>query len=296
MNRLNHHHLDIFWVLAKHGSFTKAALHLSIAQSAVTSQVRQLEDSLGLSLVDRKNRKQIQLTSEGARVFDYAQNIFQSSQELMNWAHREQSNKSLQFRIGATSGLSRNLLFEFLKPAFLDPNVKIDVVTADAERLISHLKDHSLDLVLSSRNISADTSTRFYSHVLISSPLVFVSTSSKKISLDQALREWPLVLPGPKFEMRPEIDDYLERSQLSYHLKAEIDDIALLRIVALQKEVVVALPEIGAQNEIKNRDLTVIKRIEKIQQRFYAITREKKIRNSLIDDLILKIKDSPLRN
>lgn len=45
MVQLNHHHLYIFWILAKQGTFTNAAKTLSIAQSAVTSQIKILKES-----------------------------------------------------------------------------------------------------------------------------------------------------------------------------------------------------------------------------------------------------------
>ena len=51
MEWLNYHHLYYFWTVAKEKSFTKAALKLRIAQSAVSFQVAQLEDFLGKKLI-----------------------------------------------------------------------------------------------------------------------------------------------------------------------------------------------------------------------------------------------------
>jgi len=86
MQRLNHHHLYVFWMFAKTSSFTKTAESLSIAQSAVTSQVKRLEEVLGINLIDRTNPRRTQISAEGRKVLEYADSIFESSRELINWA------------------------------------------------------------------------------------------------------------------------------------------------------------------------------------------------------------------
>jgi len=65
MELLNYHHLYYFWLVAKEGSFTRAAAKLRIAQSAVSLQVASLEDFLGKKLILRSTSKKIALTEQG---------------------------------------------------------------------------------------------------------------------------------------------------------------------------------------------------------------------------------------
>lgn len=295
MNRLNHHHLYIFWTLGKLGSFTRAAEELAIAQSAVTSQVRQLEEYLGLTLIDRSNKRRTELTAEGRKVLDFADSIFESSQELLDWAREGEAKKQARIRIGALSGLSRNLQYQFLEPLGAETDVSIEVTTGDQDNLIALLKEHRLDVVLSSHNVRPSGGVPFYSHVLSASPLVFVSSEKTETltrpELRAYLREQRLYLPGLQFEARPELDAFLEGLKCPLSIAGEIDDIALLRIFAIRSGAVVVIPEVGVRKDIESGALSVLKRLESIEQRFYAITRQKRFSNRLVEKLILFMRD-----
>lgn len=289
MEHLNLHHLYLFWVFSKTNSFTKTAERLSIAQSAVTIQIRQLEDLLGMTLVDRSNRKNPELTSEGREVLEFANSIFESTQELLQWAKKSEGPKQKILKIGALSGLSRNLQYEFLQPALAEKNVKLEVVTGDQEKLVRLLKDHALDVILSSHNVRAEGKVQFYSHVLTSSPLVLVKKrerSKKELDWREMLKKGPLFLPGRSFEARPELDAQLEKLKISISNASEIEDIALLRVFAVRSGALVLLPKMGVKNEIESQEVQVLQEWKDIQQRFYAITRQKKVPSLLIQELI----------
>ena len=293
MERINHHHLYIYWVLARAGTFTKAAAELGIAQSAVTAQVKQLEETLNLVLVDRTNKRKPNITSEGRKVLEYADSIFEASSELYKWARHGEGAKSQVLRIGALSGLSRNLQYEFLKPVIGDESVKIEITTGDQEKLVRLLKEHSLDIILSSHNVKIEGKTTYYSHVLTTSPILFVvkaRAAKRARTLEENLEERPLYIPGKSFEARPELEAYLDRLNSSVRIAGEIDDIALLRILALRSGAIVALPEMGVLNDIESRDIAVLARLTKIEQRFYAVTRQRKFPNAVVEKLIASIR------
>jgi LysR family transcriptional activator of nhaA len=275
MQRLNHHHLYLFWVFGRNESFTRTAAELKIAQSAVTSQIRQLEDVLALPLVDRTNPRKPSITPEGRKVLEYADAIFESSRELIHWATKGSLPKHRVMRIGALSGLSRNLQFEFMMPLIGNPGVRFEVVTGDQRNLLTLLSGHELDVVLSSHTPGAGGG--FHARVLTSSPLVFVSARGTKRagggSLRARLKGRDLFVPGADFEAKPELDEFLEGFRSVYRLAGEIDDIALLRILALRSGAVVAIPKMGVQNDLERGDLRILGVAQDIRQRFYAITR-----------------------
>jgi LysR family transcriptional activator of nhaA len=209
---LNYHHLYYFWLLSKEGSFTKVAEKLAIAQSAVSGQINQLEESLGMSLIDRSNKRRPIFTEEGKKVLDYADNIFETGEELLQWARTGSTQKELIIKIGALSGLSRNFQYEFIKPTLNIPNLKVELITGDQSKLTKMLSEHNLDLFLSSHNVVSDGRTTFFSHVLYTSSLVFVISKKGlkgKPNLLEQLTKKRLYLPGKSFEARPELDAYL---------------------------------------------------------------------------------------
>lgn len=289
MERLNYHHLFIFWILAKEGTFSKTAEKLRIAQSAVTSQIKGLEAQLDLSLIDRTNRRKPILTEEGRRVLEFANSIFESGLELLKWSKQSDSIDQSILRVGAIPGISRNFLFGFLEPLNQDINVKMEIIIEHQEKLLRLLREHSLDLILSSHNVTSEGKTSFYSHVLNSSPIVFVINANKKkrsSSLIDYLSTHPLYIPGKSFEARPELDAFLDKIGPIINIKAEVDDIALLRIFALKSNAIVAIPQLGVINELKNKELILIGKAEDINQRYYAITRQKRFPNKTIAQLI----------
>lgn len=293
MQRLNHHHLYVFWMFARTSSFTKTAESLSIAQSAVTSQVKLLEDVLGLNLIDRTNPRRPQITDEGRKVLEYADTIFESSRELINWATKGSLPKKRSIRIGAISGLSRNFQYEFIEPLIKEVDVKFEIATGDQDNLIQMLSEHLLDVVLSSRNADPDHKTQLHSHVITKSPLLFVvgkKTAPKgKRDLNSLLRAHSLFIPGRHFEAKPELDAYLEKYK-GIRIAGEVDDVALLRILALRSGEIVVMPEMGIRNDIESGDVEVLLKMTAVEQRFYAITRQKKEPNADVRFLIAKMK------
>ncbi len=295
MDRLNYHHLYLFWTLSKEGTFTKTAEKLSIAQSAVTAQIKNLETFLGLSLIDRSNKRKPILTEEGKAVLEFANSIFEHGDELLNWAKQGSEHKHQVLKVGALSGLSRNLQFEFLKPALGLKNVRIEVTTGDQEKLVRLLKEHHLDLILSSHNVPADGRITLHSNVLTTSPLVFVIGKKHKIrggDLKDYLSKKSVCLPSRNFETRPEIDAYLDGIKVEKEILGEIDDIALLRIFALKSEAVVVIPEMGIQGEIESGEVHVVARPKGLEQKFYVISRQKRSRNRIAEMLVTKMKSS----
>ena len=75
LDQLNFNHLFYFWRVAKLGHLTQAAQELHTSQSAVSTQIRQLEERLGEELFLREGRRLL-LTDTGQLVLAYAENIF----------------------------------------------------------------------------------------------------------------------------------------------------------------------------------------------------------------------------
>ena len=68
---------------AKMGSFSKAAESLGYTQAAVTIQIKNLEDELGVKLFDRMG-KQVTLTNRGKKLLKHAHNIFKEVNQVKN--------------------------------------------------------------------------------------------------------------------------------------------------------------------------------------------------------------------
>ena len=102
MSQLNFHHLHYFWAVAKEGNLTRAAAHLHVSQSALSTQIRQLEQQVGQSLFVRTARS-MQLTEAGRLALNYADSIFATGEELMSVLREGQAPDRQILRIGAVA-------------------------------------------------------------------------------------------------------------------------------------------------------------------------------------------------
>ena len=75
MTEINLRQLEIFVAVVDHGSFTEAANRLYLAQSTVSSHIRALEEALHVVLFRRKSKRNMVLTPDGKRVYQYARDI-----------------------------------------------------------------------------------------------------------------------------------------------------------------------------------------------------------------------------
>lgn len=286
MNTLNYHHLYYFWTVCQEGGFTKASRKLRISQSAISGQVNRLEECLGQKLIERTTRS-FQLTENGMIALKYAETIFGAGEELVDFMlHRPRKGKQL-IRIGALGSLSRNLQIRFLTPILNRSDVRFSLIIGDLKRLIRLLKDHQVDVILTTHPATENESTEVYTHLLMQSPLCVVSrTKTSKNKLESLLQNEQVFVPSSNLESRAELDYLIESQGLSLEIAGEVDDIALLRLLALSGKGVVIIPKVGVMSDIENKNLFVIHEFTEIHQKYYAMTRQKKFPNTLIAELV----------
>src|SRR5690242_21485013 len=79
-------HIRAFLAVARLGSFTRAAAELNVSQPALTVQIRQLEESLGVRLFDR-NKRQVVLTQAGRNLLAPLKRVFTDLEAVMDASH-----------------------------------------------------------------------------------------------------------------------------------------------------------------------------------------------------------------
>ena len=136
--RLNYRHLYYFWMVAKEGHLTRVAEQLHVSQSALSMQIRQLEEQLGYALFLREGRA-LKLTELGHVVLDYADNIFAMGNELIEVVAAGRGQRSQRLRVGAVATLSRNFQENFLRPVMGMADVKLVLESGTLDELLGRL-------------------------------------------------------------------------------------------------------------------------------------------------------------
>jgi DNA-binding transcriptional LysR family regulator len=142
---MNVHHLELFYYVAKHGGIMPAVRKIpyGIQQPAVSAQVGQLEEFLGVKLF---HRRPFALTLEGEKLFAFAQPFFAGLDKM---AGELQGGQTRHFRIGASTIILRDHLPQLLKSARKKfPGLKISLREGYPAELEQMLTDNEVDLVI----------------------------------------------------------------------------------------------------------------------------------------------------
>ena len=102
-DELNYHHLRLFRAVVRAGSVAAAARSLHLTPQTVSEQVRNLEQAMGASLVDRSGRS-VRPTETGRLVAAYADEIFDRGRTLLEVVRQRESARPLQVTVGRNAG------------------------------------------------------------------------------------------------------------------------------------------------------------------------------------------------
>lgn len=291
---LNYHHLRYFWIVAHEGNLTRAAKKHSIAQSALSMQISALETYLGQPLFERIGRRLI-LTEAGHIALDFADSIFAKGEELQGTlgALREPQRKLL--RVGALATLSRNFQIGFLAATLAEQDVEVIIRSGRLDELLGGLEAYTLDVVLSNVVPLRDETTRWVAHAIDNQPVSLVGQSQPErshLSLEVLLRDEILVVPAPESSIRIGFDALVNRMGIQPQIVAEVDDMAMLRLVAREHTGLAVVPPIVVKDELDSGVLVELAELPGLAETFFAITLTRRFPNPLLSFLLPRNTDS----
>ncbi len=285
---LNYHHLRYFRAIANEGSLTRAAARLKLSQSALSVQLKSLEKSLGQPLFDRQH-KSLVLTEAGRIALDYAESIFRTGEEMADLLQQRASGRRKLLRVGAVATLSRNFQFSLLRPLMAREDVEIIIHSGSLRELLSQLQAHTIDLVLSNMAVRRDAETGWHSHLLDEQPVSFVGRrirGQKPFKFPEDLRNTPLILPSLESSIRSAFDLLMDQLGIRPIIAAEVDDMAMLRLLARESSGLTLVPPVVVKDELESGLLVERHSFPQIKETFYAITPSRKFPNELVKGMI----------
>ena len=287
MRRLNFHHLHYFWAVAKEGNLTRAAQSLHVAQSALSTQIRALEDQLGYPLFIRSGRNLL-LTEAGRLDLDYAESIFALGNELqMTLQGAQQANQ--QLRIGAVATLSRNFQENLLRTFLGRRDVRITLESGSLGELLERLALHKLDVVLSNTPVSTDAQHSWRCRLLARQSVCLVGPpriGEPAFDLRRDLEQLRLIVPGRSSDIRSQFEVFCDSIGISPAICAEVDDMAMMRLLARDSGDVALLPAVVVQDELQSGVLELYAQIPEIAEQFFAVTQQRHFNVGILDELL----------
>ena len=286
MNRLNYQHLFYFWNVVKEGSISRACEKLHLAQPTISGQLAVFEQVVGEKLYIKDGRKLV-LSDTGRTIFRYAEEIFSLGQELNQTLQGLKSGHGLRLNVGVADALPKLIAYRLLASALAIPEgVQIICHEDKAERLISEIPLHSIDLVLSDIPATPSIGARVFNHLLGECELAVFGVSAfygrYASNFPASLNGAPLLMPTQNTALRRSLDQWLHKEGLCPEVKAEIEDSALLKTFASAGVGMFVAP-IAVQTEIQRQyGCQLIGAIPYVYERFYAITAQRKLKHPAV--------------
>lgn len=287
MSELNYHHLRYFRAVALDGNLTRTAERLNLSQSALSIQIKQLEERLGHALFERRGR-QLYLTEAGRIALDHADTIFSAGEELVETL-KETGRTRRAIRIGALATLSRNFQMEFLRPILGRSDVDMILRSGSTAELLGALEALNLDIVLLNQAPRADSLTSFVAQPVYEQRVSLIGKPSYGKSgakLADLLTEYPVILPTLESGVRSQFDALVARLGFTPQIAAEVDDMAMMRLLAREGVGLAVLAPIVVKSELESGVLMEFDELPGMIESFFAVTIKRRFPNPLVTPLL----------
>lgn len=285
MGQLNYHHLRYFRAVAHEGNLTRAADLLNLSQSALSTQIKQLEERLGHALFERRGRRLV-LTEAGRIALDHADRIFGAGEELL--ATLSQTGTVRQaLRVGALSTLSRNFQLGFLRPVLGRGDVDLVLRSGSATVLLEALQALALDVVLTTEPPAQDALSGVVAHRLAEQKVGVYGAPERlgHASLRDLLAAEPVILPTES-SIRTGFDSLVARLDITPRIAAEVDDMAMVRLLARENAGLAIAPAVVLADELASGRLAEAPFGLEIVESFYAVTVARRFPNPVLRGLL----------
>ena len=226
--------LRTFVAIVDAGSFTRAADDVFKTQSAVSMQMRRLEERLGVSLFERTGRS-IRITDEGSRLLAYARRMLALSQETLS-AFDEEAMQG-HVRIGLPDDYAERFLPEILaRFSRSNPLVELQIACEPSSNLAEHVDKGRLDVAL----VSDCFPGAKLPEIVRREPLHFVTSTSHDVHNEDVI---PLALGRPDCVWRTQGCEALDRMKRRYKILFSSWSAQIVTSAVLSGLAVSVLPE-----------------------------------------------------
>ncbi|MGX5839199.1 pca operon transcription factor PcaQ [Mesorhizobium sp. ArgA1] len=209
-SRIRFRHLQAFLEVARQGSVARAADFLHVSPPAVTKTLRELEEALGIAVVERDGRG-IRVTRLGEIFLSHAGTAITALKRGVDSVRQDGAVNRHPIRIGALPTVSAKVM-PLAMSLFLAENTgaAIKIVTGENAVLLEQLRVGALDLVVGRLAAPENMTGFFFEHLYSEQVLFVVRAGHPLLQPDQdifaRLDEFPVLMPTRESVIRPFVD------------------------------------------------------------------------------------------
>ncbi|GAB0117601.1 transcriptional regulator CynR [Acidisoma sp. 7E03] len=252
-------HLRYLSSVVEHGSFTRAAQALHVSQPALSQQIRQLEEQLGVQLLDRTG-KAVRATDAGATYLGHVHRAFREIEAAGRAARDVNDLSSGVLRLGFTPSFSAYLTAPLAR-RFREkyPGIILDLNAMSQDEIEAALADDKLDCALA---FSSSRAGGIVAHPLHTERLSLIGRCDhplmKNDTIDVAhVEKGEIVLLSGTFVTRQTIDKHFKKHGIKPNVVVETNSITTIIELVKSSSLVTILPDLVAieRNELLSRPL-----------------------------------------
>jgi DNA-binding transcriptional LysR family regulator len=219
-----------FYHVAKLGSFTKAADTTFRTQSAISQQIKNLEEELGCQLLERIGKRKLRLTSAGDRFFQFSKTILERHASLIEELNEVKGYQKGRLRVAAPFTTLFHLFPLALKHYIKQfTNVELTILDRSQQDILDLIKNGDVDfgLVLESMVPKDLTALRWKKvRTVVMTPFGHPLAKVKRVTLNQ-IGKYPLILPPVNLKYRSRLEERFQKLGIDYHIVMESSNVEL---------------------------------------------------------------------
>jgi len=221
-----------FYQVAKLGSFTKAADATFRTQSALSQQIKNLEEELDCQLFERIGKRKLRLTSAGERFFRFSKSILEKYDHLTEELNELKGLQKGRLRVAAPFTTLYHLFPQALQLYTREfPHVELTILDRSQEKVIDLVRNGDIDFGFTlETEVPKDLSSLRWKKVetVLMTPVGHPLAKGKRVPLKQ-IAKYPLILPPKRFRYtcRRRLEERFEKLGLDYQIVMESSNVEL---------------------------------------------------------------------
>jgi len=280
--------LQIFLEVAARGSFAAAADRLGLAQSAVSMQIRNLEEELGADLFDRSRRPPV-LNDRGAVLIPKAREVLALYEDLK---HAVRGGVAGTLRLGVIQTASTGILPGALAAQHrLHPEMRVRIESGLSADLISRVAAGELDaaIVTAPHRVPPE----MVSHTIVEEPLVVIAPQGSDGNADDVLlARYPFIRFNRRTGVGRIIEQELRRRQIPVDEAMELDSIEPIIGMVSRGLGVAVVPSHAVLPEIRDRLRVLPFGVPQVRRRVSLMERVRSPRAALAEIMVAALRSA----
>jgi DNA-binding transcriptional LysR family regulator len=223
--------LEMFRAVAEEGGFTRASQRLRVSQSAVSRQVKLLEEELGARLLHRSG-KGVSVTAQGELLLKAANRIHRDIQDVAWQISETQKLQRGMLSLGGGMTVCMYVLPKLLKKfRSLYQDVDLRVTSGTSEAILRQIRNHQVDLGLLTLPIVASD---LEVHPVLKEEMVVVTAPRHPLSRERAveprsLGRYPLILFERGSNTRKVLDEFFLEQEIPVDVAMETENVEIIK-------------------------------------------------------------------